>query len=368
MEVDEDTSVGVVIANLKTGVAHDHRHADAALAVPARRAGVLRVRPVERAAAADGDQGARRDRVRVRAPGGPDVGRLRRRRPVHGPLQRPPADGACGSFVGCLGMGIAGVFYGLSPTIAIAIVWVIVSGLLQLAVVRRPPDAAPAQHAARAARPRVLGDVRHARRDLPRSAWRAPAWPTSSTCACCSSSSSLILVVGRRRRARRAGRRPAGRRVAARPVGPARDAGRRRPATARPATVSRLRPPRRRGWRRSACSTDSAAGRVHRRRHGPRGPRGRRASSRKGDKATCRLLHPRGRGRGRHPGGRRRLPRPVDDGRRRLLRRDRARSPGARARPTSSSPEPTTLLEVPGRGAARGHGGPGGQHAGARRR
>ena len=34
-------------------------------------------------------------------------------------------------------MGIAGILYGLSPTIAIAIVWVMVSGLLQLALGRR---------------------------------------------------------------------------------------------------------------------------------------------------------------------------------------------------------------------------------------
>ena len=42
------------------------------------------VRLLERAAAADGDQGARCDRVRVRAAGRTDVGRLRRRGAVHG--------------------------------------------------------------------------------------------------------------------------------------------------------------------------------------------------------------------------------------------------------------------------------------------
>ena len=70
--------------------------------------------------------------------------------------------------VGYLGMGIGGVFYALSPTIADRDLLGHRHGLLQLALVRRPPDAAPAQHAARAARPRVLRAVRHARHHLPR--------------------------------------------------------------------------------------------------------------------------------------------------------------------------------------------------------
>ena len=84
-------------------------------------------------------------------------------------------------FIGTLGMGISGVFYGLSPTIAVGIVFVMLSGLLQLALGGRPADAPPAQHATRAARPGVLGAVRDARRDLPRRAWRAPGSRTSST-------------------------------------------------------------------------------------------------------------------------------------------------------------------------------------------
>ena len=75
---------------------------------------------------------------------------------VHGQVRATGCQTGLWVFVGTMGMGIAGILYGLSPTIPIAIVWVMVSGLLQLAVGRRPPDAAPAQHAARAARPRVL--------------------------------------------------------------------------------------------------------------------------------------------------------------------------------------------------------------------
>ena len=131
-------------------------------------AGVLRVRPVERAAAADGDQGAGRDGVRVRHPGGADVGRVRRRAACSWPATRDRLQTGLWLFVGCLGMGIAWIFYGLSPMIEVAILWVMVSGLLQLAVGGRPADAAPAQHPARAAGPRVLRPVRDARRHLPR--------------------------------------------------------------------------------------------------------------------------------------------------------------------------------------------------------
>ena len=95
MEVpDEKASVGVVVANLKIGVRTDLGHPDAALAVPARRAGVLRHRPVERPAAADGDHGPGRHGVPVRHPGGSHLRRVRARQPVHGPLRRPPPDRA----------------------------------------------------------------------------------------------------------------------------------------------------------------------------------------------------------------------------------------------------------------------------------
>ena len=87
-----------------------------------------------------------------------------------------------------IGMGICGVLYGLSTQIGVAIVLVMISGLLQLAVVRVALGAAPAEHAARDARPGVLVVLRHARRRVPVRDGRRRAWPTSSTSGCSSSS------------------------------------------------------------------------------------------------------------------------------------------------------------------------------------
>ena len=128
----------------------------------------------------------------------------------------------------------------------------------------------------------------------------------------------------RRGRAVRPGHRAAGGRMAARPHGPARGAGRRRPRgaiAARPATVgdfdilvgrvatfARLN-----SAQRTAFLSDATVREV---------PAGARVIA-QGDEATVRVLHPRGRGGGRHPGRRGRLSRPVDDERGRLLRRDR---------------------------------------------
>ena len=64
-------------------------------------------------------------------------------------------------------MGICGVLYGLSTQIGVAIALVMISGLLQLAVVRVALGPAPAEHAARDARPGVLVVLRHARRRVP---------------------------------------------------------------------------------------------------------------------------------------------------------------------------------------------------------
>ena len=60
-------------------------------------------------------------------------------------------------FVGMLGMGISGILYGLSPDDHHRHRVGDGQRLLQLAARRRAPDAAPAQHAARAPRPRLLG-------------------------------------------------------------------------------------------------------------------------------------------------------------------------------------------------------------------
>ena len=152
-------------------------------------------------------------------------------------------------------------------------------------------------------------------------AWRAPASPTSSTSACMLD----VLVAdphrdGHRlppsRRASAARRRNGG--AACRPCARSRSAT---TATARLATVSdfdRLVGPA--GDVQPAQR--HAARRVHQRRPGPRRARG-RARGEQGRRGDLRLLHPRRRGRGRDPRGRGRLPGAVDDGRRRLLRRDR---------------------------------------------
>ena len=109
---DEEASVAVIVANLRVGPGDLVRHADHPLAVRRRRPDVLLVRPVERAPAADVDPGARRDRVRVRPPGGSDLGRLRRRVLLHGAgspagcPSRPGSSSPCSAWASC------GILYG----------------------------------------------------------------------------------------------------------------------------------------------------------------------------------------------------------------------------------------------------------------
>ena len=43
-------------------------------------------------------------------------------------------------FISTLGMGISGVFYGLSPTIAVGIVWVMLSGFFNSPIMFRLPN------------------------------------------------------------------------------------------------------------------------------------------------------------------------------------------------------------------------------------
>ncbi len=142
------------------------RHADHPLAVRGRRVHVRGLRPVERAAPAVLHPGARRDRVRVRPPGGPDLGRLRHRLAAHGPLLAAAArarldrrvagrDGHRGHRLRHGDAGRAGHRAGhdLRPPPAAVV-----------GVALGPP---PAQHPTRDARPGVLGVLRHARRHLP---------------------------------------------------------------------------------------------------------------------------------------------------------------------------------------------------------
>ena len=111
---------------------------------------------------------ARRDGVRVRAPGGPDLGRLRRRVVLHGPLLATPARSRSGSSSAMTGHGrLRRSLYGRRLEHRRRDPAGHALGLLQLAVVGRPLGPAPAQHAARDARPRVLGVLRDARRHLP---------------------------------------------------------------------------------------------------------------------------------------------------------------------------------------------------------
>ena len=122
--------------------------------------------------------------VRVRDPGGPDVDRVRAGQPVHGQLRGPAPDRACGSSSGTWAWASPGSCTACRPTILIAHRLGHGQRLLQLALGRRAPDAAPAAHPARAARPRVLGPVRDARRDLPGRHGGAPAWRTCSMSGC----------------------------------------------------------------------------------------------------------------------------------------------------------------------------------------
>ena len=163
---DEDASVRVIAANLKAGMV-------TLIGTPVIRSifivaalDVLLVRPVERAPAAVLAQGPRRDRVPVRDPGRPDLGRLRRRLVLHGAvLETPP------------GAGLDDPGHGGHGPVRRPL-WHLEPGrrrdpdrddlrLLQRAVRDRAIDPAPAEHAARDARSGLLGVLRPARRRLP---------------------------------------------------------------------------------------------------------------------------------------------------------------------------------------------------------
>ena len=65
------------------------------------------------------------------------------------------------------GMGLCGVLYGISSQVGVAILIVTISGFFNAPVGDRAIDPAPAQHAARDARPGLLRVLRPARRRLP---------------------------------------------------------------------------------------------------------------------------------------------------------------------------------------------------------
>ncbi len=230
-------------------------------------------------------------------------------------------------FVGTLGMGISGVFYGLSPTIGIAIVWVMLSGFFN------SPSAVARQtllqrHTPRELRGRVFSalfvmrDViflaRHGGR-RPRRHHRRP-----------DHDHLRVADPVRRRRGRRCSSRASGGRRPNGGVASRRCVRRRRATSARtgrgPARDrGRLRPPGRPRWRRSPRLNDTQRA-AFLARCQVREVAGRRPGrSPRATQATAAYFILEGEAAAGIPERRRRLSRPVDDGRGRLLRRDRRR-------------------------------------------
>ena len=106
-----------VVANLKSGVGLLVRTPILRSTLFVFAPGPLLVRPVERPAAAVRDRHPRRHRVPVRAPGGPDLGRLRLRQPADGEVHRAAARGHLDGDQLRRVMGIVGVLYGLASNI-----------------------------------------------------------------------------------------------------------------------------------------------------------------------------------------------------------------------------------------------------------
>ena len=229
-----------------------------------------------------------------------------------------------------IGMGICGVLYGLSTQINVAIALVMISGFFNR---RRRCRARCCSSGTRRARC-AAGCSRRSTScatSCSCSGWPAPAWPTSSTSGC--SSWSRRRCCSSRRPSRSSPRASAvstwgaaSARLRGATAAPALGA-----ATARAATIadfdrlagrlgafSRLSPDQRAAFVRAAKVVDVAEGH-------PGHPARRRRD--------VRVLHPRRLHHGRHP-GRRRLRGPVDDDRRRLLRRDRGADRAASGRPT----------------------------------
>ncbi len=279
-------------------------------------------------------------------------------------------------FVGCVGMGIAGIFYGLSPTIWIAILWVMVSGFFN------SPSSVARQTLLQRNTPRELrGRVFSALfvvRDIIFLAGMAGAGLADvinvrvllifSSLIVGAVGVAALFVPGIGRPAAEWRRAASALRAA------------RAPAIAGPADAVRRRGGHRRDGRRDRTSGDHGrlrpAGRTFgdvqppqrpaavdlpSRRDRPRGARGHpgrlAGRSRRGG-----VLHPRRRGGCRDPRAGRRLPRAVDHGERRLLRRDRRahRKPQDGRRGDDHAEHPP---RGPGRRPAFRDGGPGGVEA-----
>ena len=237
--------------------------------------------------------------------------------------------------VGYLGMGIGGVFYALSPTIAIAIFWVIVTGFFnspssvgrQTLLQRNTP---------RELRGRVFSGL-YVMRDVIFLAGMAGAGLADIIDVRVMLVFSSLILVARRRRRRRHARASAGRPpnggAACRPC--ARRAGRRRRRRARPATVSDFDRLAGRLATFSLLSDTQRAAFIARRAR-PRRARGRAGRQPGRRRRPCAYFILEGEAAAGIPESRRRLPRAVDDGRGRLLRRDRGADRQRRGRRTSS--------------------------------
>ena len=280
-----------------------------------------------------------RDRVRVRRPGGADVGRVRGGLAVHGQVRRTGSRRACGCSSAPSAWASRASSTASRPTIGIAIVWVMLSGFFN------SPSAVARQtllqrHTPRELRGRVFSAL-FVMRDVIFLVGMAGAGLADivdvrimiilASLILCVVGVVALFVPGIGRPAAEWRRGAHG---AARGAGGRRPARHRSPRGPRPWATST-------SW--SAASRRSRASTAPSARRSSRTPRCARSRTvprvdHPGRKGDVRVLHPRGRGGGRHPGRRRRLSRPVDDERGRLLRRDRRPHRERRARPTSSRP------------------------------
>ena len=259
-----------------------------------------------------------------------------------------------------IGMGVCGVLYGLSTEIWVAIVLVMISGFFN-----SPSSVARSvllqRNTPREMRGRVFSAF-YVMRDVIFLFGMAGAGLAdivdirllivfASSLLFVSAAFTFVAPGPRRldvaRRSGAAARRGGGAGAGGQP-GPGRHAG-------------RLRPPRRPARARSPGCPRSSARRSSRARHGPRGARAGTRIVEHGDAASSAYFILDGLDDGRHP-GRGRLPRPVDDGRRRLLRRDRGpdRQRADRGRGRRRRHDPA---RGPGRCAARDDGRAGDQRA-----
>ena len=125
---DDDATVGVIVANLKSGLGTLFGTPDPAVAVPGRRLmffsfGLWNVlllpMSMRELDATEFEYGLQE---------GADVGRLRHRLVLHGPVLEQAARDRSGSSLGLVAMGICGIAYAGANSVTVAIVLVTISG------------------------------------------------------------------------------------------------------------------------------------------------------------------------------------------------------------------------------------------------